>query len=122
MNHAEETPSATPGPAATAATGPRSPPKPETPARVICDVGGVVSPDLTTLDALARLQLAAGRLGRKILLRNPCEELRDLLALTGLSDELPTHLDSGAEARGQAEVGEESLGVEEEGDPTDPIA
>ena len=54
-----------------------------------CDVGDVSSVDAVTVDALARLQLAAHRQGCKVRLRNASEELRSLLALMGLRDVLP---------------------------------
>jgi ABC-type transporter Mla MlaB component len=56
---------------------------------VICDVGGLGPIDASTVDALARLQLAARRLGGRILLRNASRELEDLLAFMGLADVLP---------------------------------
>ncbi|MFL5796606.1 MAG: STAS domain-containing protein [Actinomycetota bacterium] len=56
---------------------------------VICDVAGVDDPDAATVDALARLQLVARRLGRRLSLRDPCDELLELLALTGLDEVVP---------------------------------
>jgi ABC-type transporter Mla MlaB component len=56
---------------------------------VVCDVGALVDPDAVAVDALARLQLTAVRLGRRIRLRHPCAELQELVALMGLSDVLP---------------------------------
>jgi ABC-type transporter Mla MlaB component len=56
---------------------------------VHCDVAAITRPDAATLDALARLQLAARRLGCRITLRGANRRLRDLLALTGLSEVLP---------------------------------
>ena len=53
----------------------------------LCDVTGV-EPDAVTVDALARLQLAAGRLGCTVRLRNASAGLRDLVALMGLRDVL----------------------------------
>jgi ABC-type transporter Mla MlaB component len=41
-----------------------------------------------TVDALARLQLAAGRLGCTVRLRNASPGLRELVALMGLDDVL----------------------------------
>jgi hypothetical protein len=41
-------------------------------------------PDLAVINELARLQLAARRLGCSIRLRNACPELWDLLELAGL--------------------------------------
>ncbi|MYV97677.1 STAS domain-containing protein [Streptomyces sp. SID3343] len=54
-----------------------------------CDVGALVVPDLVTIEALARLQLTARRLGRRIRLHDVCGELLALLALMGLADVLP---------------------------------
>lgn len=56
---------------------------------VTCEVGAITDPDLVTIDALARLQLTARRLGRSIRLRHARAGLQGLLVLTGLSDELP---------------------------------
>jgi anti-anti-sigma regulatory factor len=55
---------------------------------IVCDVGGVVAPDLHTVDALARAQLAAWRLGLVLRLRGANSELEDLLDLCGLRDVL----------------------------------
>jgi len=54
----------------------------------LCDVGDVVA-DAVTVDALARLQLAARRHGCRVVLRHSSSELRQLVALMGLSDVLP---------------------------------
>jgi ABC-type transporter Mla MlaB component len=54
----------------------------------LCDVSGV-HPDAVTIDALARLQLAARRHGCQVRLRHASEELLELLAFMGLSDVLP---------------------------------
>lgn len=43
-------------------------------------------PDLATLDTLARLQLAARRLGGAIRLQHPSRDLCQLLELTGLAE------------------------------------
>ena len=43
-------------------------------------------PDLSVVDRLARLQLAAGRLGCSIRLRDAPARLRELIDLAGLSD------------------------------------
>jgi ABC-type transporter Mla MlaB component len=53
-----------------------------------CDVGGV-QPDAVTVDALARLQLAARRHGCQVRLRRASNELRELVAFMGLRDVLP---------------------------------
>lgn len=57
---------------------------------VVCDLSAFVTVDLATLDALARVQLTARRLGRQVWFRHPSPRLRRLLELTGLSDTLPT--------------------------------
>jgi ABC-type transporter Mla MlaB component len=54
----------------------------------ICDVQGI-EPDAVAADALARLQLAAGRRGCQVRLRSASTDLLDLLAFMGLSDVLP---------------------------------
>jgi ABC-type transporter Mla MlaB component len=45
-----------------------------------------VAPDAVTVDALARLQLAARRYGRRVLLRGASDDLRDLVSFMGLAD------------------------------------
>ena len=87
---------------------------------VVCDVGGLVDPDAVTVDALARLQLTARRLGRRIRLRDPCGELRQLLALMGLGEVLAVGVPSGSQPRRQTEQREQAGGVQEEADPADP--
>jgi ABC-type transporter Mla MlaB component len=52
-----------------------------------CDVTGV-APDAVTVDALARLQLAARRIGCQVRLCNASGELRELVAFMGLTDVL----------------------------------
>lgn len=54
----------------------------------LCDVTGV-DPDAVTVDALARLQLAAGRHGCQVRLRNASDELVELVDFMGLRDVLP---------------------------------
>ena len=53
----------------------------------ICDVGDV-APDAVTVDALARLQLAARRHGCRVRLRHASPELLALVAFMGLGDVL----------------------------------
>lgn len=99
----------------------------------MCDVGGVAEPDADTIEVLARLQLLALRVGVRFRFSSACEELRDLLALTGLADVLPCDAPcdpphqradgrSGVESLRQAEQREQALRVEEERDPRDPSA
>jgi ABC-type transporter Mla MlaB component len=90
--------------------------------QVDCDVSALVDPDAVTVDALARLQLTARRLGRQVRLRHACGDLQELLFLMGLGDVVSLCAESGLEPRGQAEQREQALGVEEEADPTDPPA
>jgi ABC-type transporter Mla MlaB component len=58
------------------------------PGDVLCDVHGV-EPDAATVDALARLQLAARRSGCRVLLRDASTDLLELMAFMGLDDVLP---------------------------------
>jgi ABC-type transporter Mla MlaB component len=51
--------------------------------QAFCDVSGV-EPDAVTVDALARLQLAARRHGCCVRLRNASAELRELVCFMGL--------------------------------------
>jgi ABC-type transporter Mla MlaB component len=69
---------------------------------VVCDVDGV-DPDAVTVDALARLQLAACRRGCRVRLRNASEPLVDLVELMGLSNVL-SELSSPAAARSAGTV------------------
>lgn len=54
----------------------------------LCDVTGV-EPDAVTVDALARLQLAARRHGCQVRLRHASDELLDLVTFMGLRDVFP---------------------------------
>jgi ABC-type transporter Mla MlaB component len=86
---------------------------------VVCDVGALVEPDEVTIEALARLQLTVGRVGCRFRVRHACEELRDLLTLSGLSDVIPFVAESGPDPQRKVEQREEPRGVEEEADPGD---
>jgi hypothetical protein len=103
-------------------------------------------PDVVTIDALARLELAARRGGLRFRLHDASDQLRDLIAFAGLSDVLgacgadgegidrpfrrtPARPDAGIasdalrlEPGRQAEQGEQGVGVEEERELDDPIA
>ena len=57
------------------------------PAVVACDVRDV-APDAVTVEALARLQLAARRRGCRVRLRGASPELAELVAFMGLADVL----------------------------------
>jgi hypothetical protein len=86
----------------------------------ICDVGAVSAPDAVTIDALARLQLTALRVGRRIGFRHASRELQELLDYFGLSAVVPLSAGSDVEARRQAEKREVRGRVQEERDPADP--
>ena len=86
---------------------------PARPSTISCDVGAIV-PDIHAIDALARLQLAARRLGMEVRLRHASSELQELVGFAGLRDVLRV------EAGRQSEQGEERLGVEEERELDDP--
>jgi len=86
---------------------------------VLCEVGALDDPDAVTVDALARLQLTARRLGRRVRFRGARGELLDLLAFAGLGDALPCGPASALEPRRKPEEREQALGVEEEADPGD---
>jgi ABC-type transporter Mla MlaB component len=89
---------------------------------VVCNVGALTDADIETIEALARLQLTARRLGGTVRLRHASAELRELLHLAGLGAVVPCSAGLPFQPRGQAEHREEPRRVEEEGDPADPIA
>jgi anti-anti-sigma regulatory factor len=74
---------------------------------IVCDLRGVAA-DCVTVDALARLHLAARRAGVELDVRQASTELRELLVLTGLSGVL------GLEPGRQPKEREELLRVEKE--------
>jgi ABC-type transporter Mla MlaB component len=84
-------------------------------AEVVCDVGGLTRIDASTVDALARLQLTARRLGRRVRLQNAPPRLQELIAFFGLSDAVPL-----VEPVGEPEQREHARGVEERVEPDDP--
>jgi ABC-type transporter Mla MlaB component len=59
------------------------------PGWVTCDVGELTVADAATVDALARLQLIARRLGLELRLNRPSGALVELLTLMGLREILP---------------------------------
>jgi ABC-type transporter Mla MlaB component len=85
---------------------------------VSCDVGSVSQPDVTTIDALARLQLAIRQHGGALILRNASRPLLELLSLVGLADVLPSGLPSALEPSRQIEYREQA-GVDEVVQPSD---
>jgi hypothetical protein len=91
-----------------------APPPPRRSIVIVCDVRQIVDPDGPALEALARLQLTARRLGVTIQLQNACPVLVDLIALAGLTDVLVVadsgvEVDRQVEEREQARVDEEVL-------------
>ncbi len=89
--------------------------------QIICDVAVVGSPDLAAIDALARLQLAAQRLGSSLRLQHASSELMGLLALTGLDEVVGIAPGLALEADREPEDREE-VGVDEGVDPGDPAS
>jgi ABC-type transporter Mla MlaB component len=85
-----------------------------------CDVRALGDADAVAVDALARMQLRAQRVGRRIKLQNSHGDLQDLLAFMGLDEVLPCDSGSRLEAWRKAEQREQGRRVEEEADPRDP--
>ena len=83
---------------------------------VLCDVSGLAGLDAVAVDALARLQLTALRLGRRVCVRNASNELQQLLVFIGLAEVCGLTL----ELERQAEQWEQRLRVEEEAELDDP--
>ena len=81
---------------------------------LVCDVAALTHPNAGTIEALARLQLTARRLGREVRLRDPSRELRELVDLCGLEDVLRV------QPLRQPEQREQALGVEERVEMGDP--
>ncbi|HEY7016894.1 MAG TPA: hypothetical protein VH297_00380 [Gaiellaceae bacterium] len=84
-------------------------------ANVTCDVRTLPA-DAAVVDALARLQLEARRLGLELHFCHASSELRCLIGFCGLDEAL------GLESERQPEKREQGLGVEEEGQLRDPPA
>jgi ABC-type transporter Mla MlaB component len=87
---------------------------------VVCDVAAVDA-DVVGVEALARVQLTARRLGCRIRLRRASRELAGLIAFCGLGDLLPTDRGRlGGQPWREAEQREQPLGVEEAVEGGDP--
>ena len=84
------------------------------PITLVCDVRSLRDPHLGTVDALARLRLAARRLGCELRLRNAGADLLELVSLVGLEEVLTV------EPGREPEEREEPFRVEEEGELGDP--
>ena len=87
---------------------------------IVLGVGGIARPDAVTVDALARLQLTARRLGYSIVLSDVPPELRELLEFTGLDDVVPVWVRLLGPGW-QPEEREQPGGIEKEGHPADPL-
>jgi ABC-type transporter Mla MlaB component len=79
----------------------------------IYDLSALTDADAVAVDALARLQLTAQRLGCEIRIRNASGELRALLSFMGLSEVLSL------EPGGKPEERKQRLGIEKEGELDD---
>ena len=88
------------------------------PVRIECDLAVLDRADFGVVNLVARLLLAARRGECELRIVNPPAGLAELLALSGL-EWLP-HLH--VQMVRQLEQREEAFGVQEEGDPADPIA
>jgi hypothetical protein len=77
-------------------------------------------PGLAVVDELARLQLAARRVGCEIRVWNACPELCELLDLAGLAGVITGVCGSVVQVRGEAEGGEQ-VGVDEGVEPGDAV-
>lgn len=85
---------------------------------MVCDVGGLARCDLGTIDALSRLRLTARRLDRHFRVDDAPIDLRDLLDLCGMAGLIGL----GIQPRRKAKEWKHPGRVEEERDPSDPIA
>jgi ABC-type transporter Mla MlaB component len=89
-------------------------------ADLACDVRTLSDPDAVAVDALARVQLRARRVGRRVRLQEASGDLQDLLAFMGLSEVLPCDAGSRLEPGREFEQREQGRCVQEEADPGDP--
>jgi anti-anti-sigma regulatory factor len=88
---------------------------------VVCDLRAVDRADLDAVDGLARLQLAAHRRGRRMRLRGSSREMRQLIALLGLGDVLPSEpVSERRRTLGQAEQRKQGGRIEEGGEADHP--
>ena len=81
---------------------------------IVVRLEGAASPDIGMIDALARMQLAARRVGWTVRVGTACPELCELIELSGLGIALAL------ETIGQPEEREE-LRVQEVVEPGDPV-
>ena len=86
---------------------------------IVCDVAAL-APSAGAIEALARLQLTARRLQRRIRLQRASPCLQHLLEFVGLGDVIAVHDASGGQRRRDAEQREHPLGIEKRVDRDDP--
>ena len=77
--------------------------------------------DLSLVDELARLRLAAGRCGCTLRFASRCSPVQDLIDFVGLADLFPPEYGSALGAKGKPE-GDEQIGIQEVVQPGDPCA
>ena len=82
--------------------------------RIVLDCGQISAPTATTVDQIARLQLAVRRCGCRLELEDTGLELAELIGFCGLGRVL------GVETRRQAEQGKHLRSVEKERELDDP--
>jgi anti-anti-sigma regulatory factor len=75
---------------------------------VICEAPDTTDADVTTVDAVVRLQLVARRHGCSLSLRHPSRQLLDLLRLAGLTDVVVVDPPLLPELERQSEQGEKT--------------
>ena len=92
---------------------------------VVIDVSALGDPDMAAVDVLARACLSVRRAGCDLRIAEASPALRALLELAGLEEAIPcepgAEAGSGRDAEGHAEGREEARGIQEEGDPADPV-
>jgi hypothetical protein len=67
---------------------------------LVLDAAGL-PPDAETIDSLAKLQVAARRIGVELILRNPSAPLRELISFAGLAGVLRVEVKRETEQREQ---------------------
>ena len=72
---------------------------------IVVDVSAIAEPDCGTVDALARIQLGAHRLGQRVVLRGARRELLELVELAGLSGVLRAEPDQASRDGGSPKSG-----------------
>lgn len=88
---------------------------------VVVDVSGYQRPDLQLIDMIARVRLAAARLGASFAVRGAGPDVVRLLELVGLPEVIPLDASPPLQALREPEPGEQA-GVEEVVDVRDPPA